>query len=66
MTGVIMTNFTEYFFMNWFGDQKTEGYEFFLLAIGMAGSLIISGAGVVSVDKYINNMQQKKAGESAG
>src|SRR5437868_7306143 len=40
MTGVIVTTFNQYFFMNWFGTQKTEGFEFFLLAIGMASSLV--------------------------
>ncbi|GAO43979.1 DoxX family protein [Flavihumibacter petaseus] len=50
MTGVIFTNFTDYFFMNWFGNQAAEGMEFFLLAIGMSLSLIITGAGRFSVD----------------
>ena len=53
MTGIILTTFTQYFFMNWFGVQKTEGAEFFLLAIGMSLSLIISGAGRYSVDARI-------------
>ena len=53
MTGVILTNFTGYFFMNWFGNQKTEGMEFFLLTIGMAASLVYSGAGRFSVDAFI-------------
>jgi putative oxidoreductase len=50
MAGIILTHFTGYFFMNWFGNQKTEGMEFFLLVIGMAGALIYSGAGRLSVD----------------
>lgn len=53
MTGVILTNFTGYFFMNWFGKQPTEGMEFFLLTIGMALSLTWSGAGRFSVDALI-------------
>ncbi|OQP64133.1 hypothetical protein A3860_22265 [Niastella vici] len=53
MTGVILTHFTGYFFMNWFGNQKTEGMEFFLLAIGMAAALIYSGAGRLSIDAGI-------------
>ncbi|CAN5657921.1 DoxX family protein [soil metagenome] len=56
MTGIILTNFTGYFFMNWFGIQKTEGMEFFLLAIGMALSIAYSGAGRFSID----SMLQKK------
>ena len=54
MTGVILTNFTDYFFMNWFGNQKTEGMEFFLLAIGISLSLVISGAGRFSVDSWLS------------
>jgi putative oxidoreductase len=38
------------FFMNWFGTQKGEGYEYHLLAIGIALALIISGAGMWSRD----------------
>lgn len=56
MTGIILTNFKGYFFMNWFGIQKTEGMEFFLLAIGMALSIAYSGAGRFSIDA---RMQKK-------
>ena len=41
------------FFMNWFGNQKGEGIEFFLLAIGMAASLTVSGAGRLSIDRML-------------
>ncbi len=53
MTGVIVTTFNEYFFMDWFGTQKAEGYEFFLLAIGMSLSLVISGSGRYSIDAML-------------
>lgn len=53
MTGIILTSFTDYFFMNWFGNQKTEGFEFFLLAIGMSISLMIYGGGKWSLDALI-------------
>jgi putative oxidoreductase len=38
------------FFMNWFGNQAGEGYEYHLLVITMAIVLLISGAGKLSVD----------------
>ncbi|HEY7652769.1 MAG TPA: hypothetical protein VIG07_08110 [Methylomirabilota bacterium] len=38
------------FFMNWFGNQKGEGFEFHLLAIGLALALILGGAGLWSLD----------------
>jgi len=38
------------FFMNWSGQQQGEGFEFHLLAIGIAIALIIRGGGLWSVD----------------
>lgn len=54
MAGIIITTFNDYFFMNWFGVQKAEGFEFFLLAIGMALSLVIPGAGKFSIDSILS------------
>jgi len=42
------------FFMNWFGAQAGEGIEYFILVIGIAISLIISGSGKFSVDNLIS------------
>ena len=41
------------FFMNWQGNQKGEGFEFHLLALGIAVALIIGGAGLWSIDAAI-------------
>lgn len=38
------------FFMNWVGNQKGEGVEFHLLALGMVVALLILGGGKWSVD----------------
>ena len=51
--GIIITSHYEYFFMNWFGNQPVEGYEYFLLVIGMSLSLAFSGAGKLSVDRIL-------------
>jgi putative oxidoreductase len=52
--GIIFTShISNGFFMNWFGNQAGEGYEYHLLIIGMAASLFISGAGKFSVDKLV-------------
>jgi putative oxidoreductase len=67
MSGIIVTTFNNYFFMNWFGSQPEEGYEFFLLAIGMSASLVVTGAGSLSVDQFISrrlNQASTKTGES--
>ncbi len=41
------------FFMNWFGTQAGEGFEYHLLALGLAASLFISGGGRFSLDNLI-------------
>lgn len=41
------------FFMNWFGQQAGEGYEYHLLVIGICLALMITGAGRWSVDGVI-------------
>jgi putative oxidoreductase len=41
------------FFMNWFGNQKGEGFEYHLLVIAIGIALMITGGGRWSVDKAI-------------
>ncbi len=43
------------FFMNWYGNQKGEGFEYHLLAVGLALIVMIYGAGKASVDKLITD-----------
>lgn len=59
MIGIIVTSFPNYFFMDWFGTQKQEGFEFFLLMIGMSLALIVSGAGRFSLDSWLRLKTQK-------
>ena len=47
---IVTTHLPNGFFMNWFGNQAGEGYEFHLLVIGMALALIAAGAGRLSLD----------------
>jgi putative oxidoreductase len=41
------------FFMNWAGKKAGEGYEFHLLAIGLALVVFFAGGGVASVDRML-------------
>lgn len=51
MLGAIVTTHAQFgFFMNWSGQLGGEGFEYHLLVIGMAASLLLSGAGRLSVD----------------
>jgi putative oxidoreductase len=54
MLGAItMVHLPNGFFMNWFGKQAGEGYEYHLLVIGIGLALLVTGAGKWSVDKVI-------------
>ena len=46
------------FFMNWYGNQKGEGYEYHLLAIALALVVMIKGAGPVSIDAALTRKSQ--------
>lgn len=54
MVGAIVTTHIPHgFFMNWFGKQQGEGFEYHLLVIGIAAALLLTGAGKWSVDQKI-------------
>jgi len=54
MTGILLTSHLDNgFFMNWFGNQKGEGYEFDLLLIGLSVATLINGSGRFSIDQLI-------------
>ncbi|OPB90910.1 hypothetical protein BAS06_11480 [Elizabethkingia miricola] len=54
MLGIMITSHLENgFFMNWFGNQKGEGCQFDLLAIGISVALFIEGSGRFSIDQLL-------------
>jgi putative oxidoreductase len=54
MVGAIgLVHWPNGFFMNWFGKQAGEGFEFHLLVIAICAPLVITGAGKWSVDGVI-------------
>jgi putative oxidoreductase len=54
MLGAIATShWLQGFFMNWFGKQQGEGFEYHLLVIGMSAALVVAGGGKWSVDGLI-------------
>ena len=57
--GIALTNHIQNgFFMNWMGNQAGEGFEYFILWIGIAISLIFLGGGRYSVDSKIVTLEQ--------
>src|SRR5271155_5087053 len=47
------------FFMNWFGTQKGEGFEYHLLAIGLAVAVLVRGAGSFSIDGLLSQSKAR-------
>ncbi len=41
------------FFMNWMGQSPGEGFEYHILAIGMAGAIVALGSGAMSIDRAL-------------
>lgn len=50
---VYMLHFQNGFFMNWFGNQKGEGFEYHILVFAIVIALIIKGGGKWSVDRIV-------------
>ena len=56
MIGAIFTiHIHNGFFMNWYGRQKGEGFEFHLLAIALAVLILVRGAGALSLDRLLSS-----------
>jgi putative oxidoreductase len=53
VVAVYLLHWEHGFFMNWFGNQKGEGYEYHLLVIAIALALMIRGGGKWSIDGVI-------------
>jgi putative oxidoreductase len=60
MLGAIFTvHLQNGFFMNWYGNQQGEGFEYHLLAIAMALAVLIKGSGALSVDRSLSDKSSR-------
>ena len=50
LVAIITVHWPHGFCMNWNGNQQGEGFEYHLLALGIAIALIIMGGGAWSID----------------
>ncbi|HEX6882326.1 MAG TPA: DoxX family protein [Planctomycetota bacterium] len=54
MVGAVATvHLSSGFFMNWSGTQAGEGFEYHLLALGLAAVLALGGGGRASLDRQV-------------
>lgn len=52
-TAVLMIHLKNGFFMNWTGQQKGEGFEYFIYALVVLGVVMWRGGGAASVDGVV-------------
>lgn len=53
LTAVILVHARHGFFINWFGNQKGEGVEYFVLGFALVVLLVVQGGGAASVDRAV-------------
>ena len=57
LVAIVAVHWSHGFFMNWYGNQKAEGFEYHLLVLGVAIALIIVGAGDWSLDSALAGLR---------
>jgi putative oxidoreductase len=55
LVAVLMIHRHVGFFMNWYGGQQGEGWEYHLLAVAMAVVILVRGAGAYSIDAALTS-----------
>ncbi len=53
LVAALMVHAANGFFMNWYGNQKGEGFEYHLLTFGVALVVILAGGGKCSIDALL-------------
>jgi putative oxidoreductase len=54
LIAIIKIHFAMGFFMNWYGAQKGEGYEYHLLVLAICLLIMVKGAGAFSIDQILS------------
>jgi len=63
MVGAIaMVHAPHGFFMNWYGKQAGEGFEYHLLAIALGLVIFVMGAGKASIDRVLMRRRRAEGG----
>ncbi|HEX4022479.1 MAG TPA: DoxX family protein [Acidobacteriaceae bacterium] len=53
LVAIFMINIHVGFFMNWYGMQKGEGFEYHLLALTLCFVVLMKGSGAISLDRLL-------------
>ncbi len=66
LVGAVLTTHVQVgFFMNWFGAQSGEGYEFHLLGLALATPLVVRGGGRYALDNWLLARLSSKSSSAA-
>jgi putative oxidoreductase len=67
MLGAVLTTHGSVgFFMNWYGNQPGEGFEYHLLALALSVPLVIAGGGRYALDSWLRARLEAPARVLAG
>ena len=61
LVAITMLHIHNGFFMDWFGTQQGEGIEYHLLALALALTVIVRGAGAYSLDRFLSQWTERQA-----
>ena len=59
IVAILTAHLSNGFFMNWYGNQKGEGFEYHLLALGIAFAVLVKGGGAYSFDSKLSAQIKK-------
>jgi len=62
---IVLVHAPNGFFMNWYGKGPGEGFEYHLLAIGLALPVLLKGSGALSVDNALVRRLRKDQTDAA-
>jgi putative oxidoreductase len=52
-TGALIVHLPDGWAMNWFGEKKGEGIEYFLMLLSLLLIVIVRGSGAMSIDRWL-------------
>lgn len=56
---ILIVHLPHGFFMNWYGAQAGEGFEYHLLAIALSLVIMIGGSGKLSMDRLLHGLMRR-------
>ena len=52
-TGALIVHLPDGWAMNWFGEKKGEGIEYFVMLLSLLLIIIVRGSGAISIDLWV-------------